>query len=266
MANRTYDILIIDDEEVIVNAIKMIAKFGEYTTASATNPKEALLLLEENNFNLIVTDIMMPEMDGFQFLDIVNQKKINTPVIMTTGYSTLENAVQALHKGAMAFVPKPFTLEELASVFVRGMEYVKIFDSIKNIGNNDDLLSIIPCPPKYSRLGFDSWMNEEFEGTVKIGVTDLFLNSVGNLDSIELMNVDENIHQGNTAFRITDSNENIHQVLAPIGGKIVSVNEKLIDNINLLAKDPYFDGWIYTVIPFSLEVEIEKLTSCSSDI
>ncbi len=266
MANTTYDILIIDDEEVIVNAIKMIARFGEYTTASATNPKEALRLLEETTFKLIVTDIMMPEMDGFQFLDIINQKKITTPVIMTTGYSTLENAVRALNNGAMAFVPKPFTLEELSSVFVRGMEYVEIFDSIKSRGNNYDLLSIIPCPPKYSRLGFDSWMNEEFEGTVKIGVTDLFLNSVGNLDSIELMKIDENIHQGNTALRVTDSNENIHQVLAPISGRIVSVNEKIIDNINLLAKDPYFDGWIYTVIPFSLESEIEKLTSCSSDI
>ena len=266
MTNTTYDILIIDDEEVIVNAIKMIAKFNEYTTASATNPEEALRLLEETTFKLIITDIMMPEMDGFQFLDIINKKKIKTPVIMTTGYSTLEIAVQALNNGAIAFVPKPFTLEELTSVFVRGMEYVNIFNSIALEGSDDNLLSIIPCPPKYSRLGFDSWMIEEFEGTVKIGVTDLFLNSVGNLDSIELLNADENINQGNTALKITDSNENIHQVLAPISGKIINVNEKIIDNINLLAKDPYFDGWIYTVIPFSLESEIEKLTSCSSDI
>lgn len=266
MTNKTYDILIIDDEEVIVNAINVIAKFNEYSTASATNPEDALRLLEETSFNLIITDIMMPEMDGFQFLDIVNQKKINTPVIMTTGYSTLENAVRALHNGAIAFVPKPFTLEELSSVFKRGMEYAKIFDEFSTESGNDDLLSIIPCPPKYFRLGFDSWMNEEFEGTVKIGVTDLFLNSVGTLDSIELMSVNENIYQGNTSLKIVDSNEDMHQVLAPISGKIISVNEKILDNINLLAKDPYFDGWIYTVIPSSLEDEVKKLTSCSSDI
>lgn len=266
MTNKTYDILIIDDEEVIVNAINMIAKFNDYTTATATNPKEALQLLDETTFNLIITDIMMPEMDGFQFLDIVNQKKIKTPVIMTTGYSTLENAVEALYKGAIAFVPKPFTLEELTSVFKRGMEYSKIFDKFSAVSGDDDLLSIVPCPPKYCRLGFDSWMNEEFEGTVKIGVTDLFLNSVGTLDSIELMSIDENIHQGNTALKIIDSNEDMHQVLAPVSGKIISVNEKIIENINLLAKDPYFDGWIYTVIPTSLVGEVEKLTSCSSDI
>ena len=264
--NKTYDILIIDDEEVIINAINMIAAFNEYTTASATNPKDALALLEETTFNLIITDIMMPEMDGFQFLEIVNKKKINTPVIMTTGYSTLENAVQALNNGAIAFVPKPFTLEELTSVFKRGMEYTKIFNKIASDNKGDDLLSIIPCPPKYFRLGFDSWMNEEYEGAVKIGVTDLFLNSVGTLNSVELMGVDENLHQGSSALKIVDSNEDIHQVLAPISGKIISVNIKIIENINLLAKDPYFDGWIYTVIPFSLESEVENLTSCSSDI
>lgn len=266
MKNKTYDILIIDDEEVIINAITMIATFNGYTTASATNPKDALALLEETTFNLIITDIMMPDMDGFEFLNIVNQKRIKTPVIMTTGYSTLENAVQSLNNGAIAFVPKPFTLEELTSAIKRGMEYAKISNRFLSINREDDLLSIIPCPPKYYRLGYDSWMNEEFEGTVKIGVTDLFLNSVGALNSIELMNVDENIYQGNTSFKIFDSNEDIHQVLAPISGRIVSVNEKILENINMLAKDPYFEGWIYTVIPFSLESEVENLTSCSIDI
>ncbi len=82
---------------------------------------------------------------------------------------------------------------------------------------------------KYFRLGYDSWMNEEYEGAVKIGVTDLFLNSVGNLDSVDLMSVDENLHQGSSALKIIDSNEDIHQVLAPISGKIISVNQKIVE-------------------------------------
>lgn len=264
--NKKYDILIIDDEEVIINAISMIATYNELTSATATNPKDALALLEETEFNLIITDIMMPEMDGFQFLEIVKQMKIKTPVIMTTGYSTLENAIRALNCGAIAFVPKPFTFEELTSVFKRGIEYSKITNKLYSRNDCDDLLSIIPCPPKYYRLGFDSWMNEEYTGTVRIGVTDLFLNSVGTLDSIDIMSIDENIYQGNASLKIIDSNEYIHQVLSPISGKIVSINEKLLENINLLAKDPYFEGWIYTIIPFSLEAEIKNLTSCSSDI
>jgi len=264
--NKKYDILVIDDEEVNINAINMIAKFNEYTTASAKNPTEALNLLNESTFNLIITDIMMPKMDGFQFLEILKQKKIKTPMIMTTGYSTLENAVKALNYGAIAFIPKPFTFEELTSVFKRGIEYSKISNKLFSRRISEDLLSIIPCPPKYYRLGFDSWMNEEFEGTVKIGVTDLFLNSIGSLGSIDLMSVDENIYQGNTALKIVDSNEYIHQVLSPISGKIVSVNQKILENINLLAKDPYFEGWIYKIIPFSLISETNNLTTCSLDI
>lgn len=264
--NKSYDILIIDDEEVIINAINMIAKYNELTSATAMNPIDALALLDEAKFNLIITDIMMPKMDGFQFLEAMQQMKIKTPVIMTTGYSTLENAIKALNCGAIAFVPKPFTFEELTSVFKRGIEYSKISDKLNSRMDCNDLLSIIPCPPKYYRLGFDSWMNEEFTGTVKIGVTDLFLNSVGALNSIEIMKVDDNIYQGNTSLKVIDSNEYIHQVLSPISGKIVSVNEKLLKNINLLEKDPYFEGWIYNIIPFSLEADIKNLTSCSSDI
>jgi len=263
MDKKQYDILIIDDEEVIINAINVIAKFNDYSTLSATNAQDALQLMENTSFKLIITDIMMPNMDGFQFLAIVKQKKIDSPVIMTTGYSTLENAVEALYKGAMAFVPKPFTLEELTSVFKRGMKYTKVFNAQNT---NDNLLSVIPCPPKYFRLGYDSWMNEEFEGTVKIGVTDLFLNSVGSLNSVELLKEDESIYQGKSALKILDSNEDIHQILSPISGKIIEVNNKIIEDVDLLSKDPYFAGWIYTIIPSSFEIEVEKLTSCSSDI
>lgn len=264
--NKTYDILIIDDEEVIINSIEMIAKFNEFSTVTASNANDALSLLEEMTFKIIITDIMMPEMDGFQFLELINRKKIKTPIIMTTGYSTLENAVQALNNGAIAFVPKPFTLEELTSVFKRGIEYARIFDGLNNGSLVDNLLSIIPCPLKYLRLGFDSWMYEEFEGTVRIGITDIFLNSVGTLKSIELMNCEDNLNQGSNALKIIDSNEDIHQVLSPISGKIIGVNQKIIENINLLAKDPYFEGWVYTIIPFSLESEVKNLSTCSSDI
>ena len=206
---------------------------------------------------------MMPEMDGFQFLEIAQKEKIDLPIIMTTGFSTLEHAVDALYYGAISFVPKPFTLEELSSVFKRGMRYSKV---LKNAKTKDDLLSVIPCPPKYFRLGFDSWLKEEFEGAVKIGVTDLFLNSIERINSIELLNVDDTIHQGSSALKITDSDEDIHQILSPISGKIICKNEKIINNNDLLEKDPYFDGWIYQILPFTFEEEVKKLISCSSDI
>jgi len=107
------DILIIDDEQLIIDAIKKIAKFEDFTTDTSLDVMEALNKLDKNSYNLIISDIMMPGKTGFELLEIINQKRITTPVIITTGFSTLENAVKALNEGAMGFIPKPFTVDDL---------------------------------------------------------------------------------------------------------------------------------------------------------
>ena len=60
-------------------------------------------------------------------------------------------------------------------------------------------------------------------------------------------------------------NDRIHKVLSPVSGRIVEVNENLKKNPNLIEKDPYFEGWIYRVIPADLDYEIKNLVPCSSD-
>ena len=67
-------------------------------------------------------------------------------------------------------------------------------------------------------------------------------------------------------LKIYDNNEFSHQVIAPISGKIIDINEKVIVNKSLLEKDPYFQGWIYRMIPENLEHEINNIIPCSSDI
>jgi len=262
------DILIIDDEQLIIDAIKKIAKFEDFTTDTSLDVMEALNKLDKNSYNLIISDIMMPGKTGFELLEIINQKRITTPVIITTGFSTLENAVKALNEGAMGFIPKPFTVDELISILHRGMKYNTLLKNkyLPSSLSDDDLLSFIPCPPKYHRLGFDTWILEGSEGTVKIGLTDLFLKSVGMINSFESLQIDESLHQGGTCLKIVDSNDLIHQLISPISGKIIDINQGIIDDASLLEKDPYFNGWIYRVIPNNLEHDINNLTPCSSDI
>ena len=267
MTKKKTDILIVDDEPIIIDAIQKVAEFEGFTTNTTCDANEALERLEKTDFNLIITDIMMPGKNGFEFLEIINKRKITSPVIMTTGFSTLENAVKALNEGAMGFIPKPFAADELTSIILRGMKYKILFkDKFNPGGVEDDLFSFVPCPPRYYRLGFDSWMNEDVEGTVKVGLTDLFLKSIGTFSNIELMNMEETIYQGGSCIRISDTEDSTHQMLSPISGKILSINEKIVNNISLLEKDPYFDGWIYTLVPSNFEKEIENLTPCSSDI
>ncbi len=211
---------------------------------------------------------MMPGKTGFELLEILNNKRITTPVIITTGFSTLDNAVKALNDGAMGFIPKPFTVDELTSIIFRGMKYQVLLKNkyLPSSLIQDDLLSFIHCPPKYYRLGFDSWVFENLEGTVMIGLTDLFLKSVGMINSFESYSVDETLYQGGSCLKVTDSNDLIHQLLSPISGKIIDINNKIIEDSTLLEKDPYFKGWIYRIIPNNLEHDLKNLTPCSSDI
>ncbi|MBI1931774.1 MAG: response regulator [Ignavibacteriales bacterium] len=261
------DILIIDDESVILDAIQKIVSLENLTSDACLDVDEALEKLETKSYRLIISDIMMPGKDGFQLLQILNQKRIPTPVIITTGYSTLENAVKVLYDGAIGFIPKPFTLEELISLVTRGLVYQKLFKDKFNLSkiSNDELLAFVPCPTKYYRLGHDSWLSYSAEGTILIGVTDLFLKSINSVKTIELMRRDETLYQGGVCAKITDSKELIHQLLSPISGKIIEINNQIFETKNLLEKDPYFEGWIYRIIPNNIDSELTNLIPCSSD-
>ena len=266
MSNKR-DILIIDDEQVILDAVSKIAESEGFKVDTVLDAKEALLKINQNNYSAILCDIMMPEMDGFQLLDKLNSDHKNIPVIMITGFSTAENAVNSLYKGAVDFIAKPFTFEEIISAIYRAIEYGKIQLKIENDKKGDKESSVIhvPCPPRYKRLGNISWMNLETQGTAVIGVTDMFLRTLHSVNNIEMMESENIVVQGNSCAKFEAENGLIHSCLAPIGGRIIERNEKLLTDPALLEKDPYFKGWIYRIIPSAIGYEIKYLIPCSSD-
>ncbi|MBI5731312.1 MAG: response regulator, partial [Ignavibacteriales bacterium] len=166
------NILIIDDEEVVISSISKIATSEGYLVDSVLDAYSALQKISSSKYDLIICDIMLPGMDGFQFLAELESKRIETPVVMTTGYSTIENAVKSLYAGAIEFIPKPFTVDEMISVISRGIKYGSI---IKLRKSNDDSVILVPCPAKYYRLGYSGWMNKDNDGSVLIGATDSFI-------------------------------------------------------------------------------------------
>ena len=90
------DILVIDDELTVTQAVVKVCSAEGMTVAAADNATEALRFLEDSKFRLVLCDIMMNELDGFQFLEELDRRGIQTPVVMMTGYSTVENAVKSL--------------------------------------------------------------------------------------------------------------------------------------------------------------------------
>ena len=266
LMNQT-KILIIDDERVILDAVSRIVSAEEIKADVETNALNALKMLSQKKYSLVLCDILMPEMNGFSVLEEIQNRNLNIPVIMITGYSTVENAVNSLYKGAIDFISKPFTFEELKSAINRGLEYSRLQKRVEEekYQKNGGAVTFVPCPPKYYRLGNLSWINLESEGIAILGATSLFLETIKELKKIELMNIDDLIIQGDSCANFITNDELVHHFLSPIGGRIIERNEILSNEITLMEKDPYFKGWIYKIIPADLEHDLKFLVSCASD-
>jgi CheY-like chemotaxis protein len=258
-------ILVVDDEQVIVDSVVRLCSDEGIDVDIALDASEALKKLERNTYQLIVTDIMMPGIDGFQLLAKLQEKQILTPVVITTGYSTVENAVKSLFEGAIDFLPKPFTIDELLSSIHRGIRYAGFMKDVQPRAGEIPKIDFAPCPVTYYRLGYLTWAKLEDDGSLKVGVTDIFLQTIRTIKKIDLFQIDEEIIQGNTCAQIETEIGLMHNILSPLTGRIVERNDEILENKDLMEKDPYFKGWMYTIIPSDLDYELKHLIPCSSD-
>jgi DNA-binding NtrC family response regulator len=110
----TQKILVVDDEETVCNSITKVLSRKGYRVSHALTVENALTILRETAFDLVITDLMMPGTTGLELLQILRDDYPELNVIMITGYASIESAVKATRLGAMAYLPKPFTPEELA--------------------------------------------------------------------------------------------------------------------------------------------------------
>jgi two-component system nitrogen regulation response regulator NtrX len=106
-------ILLIDDEASIRAALKEILEYESHEVTALDQAEAALKMLNEQSFDLIMSDIKMPRMDGLDFLARVKSLDIETPVVLITGHGSVETAVDALKKGAFDFLQKPLDLNRV---------------------------------------------------------------------------------------------------------------------------------------------------------
>lgn len=106
-------ILIIDDERSIRNTLKDILEFEKHEVMLAENGKAGLEMALGQHFDLIFSDIKMPEMDGIELLAHLVEKEVDAPVVMISGHGNIETAVECIKKGAFDFIEKPIDLNRL---------------------------------------------------------------------------------------------------------------------------------------------------------
>src|SRR4030065_2630440 len=115
-------VLIIDDEEVGLDVCREILEGDNYTEATHPDGVLGLTLAEEFGPEVVLVDLKMPGLSGFEVLERLRTRDPSIVPIVITGYATLASAVEAMQKGAYDFVPQPFTPEEFRLITRRALE------------------------------------------------------------------------------------------------------------------------------------------------
>jgi len=123
---HTSRILIVDDEQIALRNLEHIMKKEGYEVTSTQSGTNALKLMEEQQFDLVITDLKMEKVDGNQILRRSKELSPDTEVIMITGYASLQSAILAIKKGAYDYITKPFKLDEVRKVVKEALEKVML--------------------------------------------------------------------------------------------------------------------------------------------
>jgi two-component system response regulator PilR (NtrC family) len=122
MKNESIELLVVDDERSMVGFLDVLLTGEGYKVSTARNGKQALQLIEKKNYDLVLTDMKLGDINGIEVLKAAKEKNSETIVIMISAYSSTENAVEAMNVGAYDFVPKPFDNVELRQTIKRALE------------------------------------------------------------------------------------------------------------------------------------------------
>ncbi|MGZ5030106.1 MAG: sigma-54-dependent transcriptional regulator [Methylobacter sp.] len=154
---KQYDVLVVEDDLSLCEALCDTLEISGYRVVSARNGTEALMKLEHGQFKLVVSDVQMPVMDGFQLLKNMQHKHSETPVLLMTAFGTIPKAVEAMQAGASDYLIKPFDAQALVS---KVADYVSINPAAANTAGNE-------------RVVQDESMKKLYALTAKVAKTDV---------------------------------------------------------------------------------------------
>ncbi|HXG67228.1 MAG TPA: sigma-54 dependent transcriptional regulator [Blastocatellia bacterium] len=119
---KRFRILVIDDEEQMLDALRLNLEISGYAVTAARSGMEGLALFENGEYDLVLADLQLPDIDGIEVLKKIKEKAPTTEVIIISGYGTVSRAVEATKAGAFHFVEKPFEFDALQVLIERALE------------------------------------------------------------------------------------------------------------------------------------------------
>jgi CheY-like chemotaxis protein len=268
VSNPKAKILCVDDEEVILGSFRKILVLDGYSVDTVETGQEALGLIQKHHYDFLFTDLKMPMMDGVEVTKSVKHLRPDIDVIIITGYASVETAVETMKYGAMDYVQKPFTEDELLEFVKKTL--IKRQDRIQKQLKPQVHITHLPSSGEFVKGEFSipggvfitknhTWVSMNQEGTVKIGIDDFAKKLIGRVHSIELPNLGMNVKAGQPLFTIKQGNRNV-TFHSPVSGKVSQVNTYLKENLDALDVTPYERNWICAFDADNIDNEIKGMS------
>jgi CheY-like chemotaxis protein len=260
-------ILAVDDEPVILDSFRRILVLGGYSVDTVESGREALHLVRQRDYDFVFSDLKMPGMDGVEVVKAVHHLRPDVDVAVITGYGTIETAVETMQHGAVDYVQKPFTEEELLDFTSRlcikrearleALREPTVRVVAPEVAEGTPLHEY--CVPGGAFLSDGHvWVRIEADGSARAGLDDFARKALGSVDRVELPEPGKQVARGGLLFSVRHGDDHA-AFTAPLTGRVVEVNGNLGRDARRLTSSPYEAGWVCRIEPSDLAGELDSL-------
>ncbi len=238
-------ILILDDDPVVTLSCKRILGAEGYSISTVEKGEDALNKLAKEDFDLLISDIRLPDISGMTVLKEARIIKPGTDVVMITGYPTLEDAKESTRLGAEQYLEKPFTPEFMINVAK------KIFDKrgwiLRQAFIDEFRDSVVSLRDKENPVIFykeGTWARPTKNGLWEMGCDLRYWLLTGNLMYVEFIKGIDKLKAGQPFARIYSSSGQGSDLLSPMNAELREINTKANDVMAALLKEHLSEGWL----------------------
>ena len=252
-------ILVIDDEPIVCESFTSILSNEGYKVDTRISPQEGLDCAISKNYNLVFLDLKMEGMDGIDLFHKLREKAPDLPVIVVTGYPSMETALECIKLRASDYIIKPFTPDDILKLTKQIIPEVSpLSKDVEAKLKERTVFQEWKPSGKPVLFHKTAWLQQGKDGTVRVGsqLPDFIAD---NIAEIMLPEVNDKVYQGlplagsllNYKFSI--------MIPSPLSGKVIDVNHKLNANPTIIEENYFNECWIARIDPSDLEKDLAQI-------
>jgi len=251
----------------VLEGYRRILSLEGYSMDTVETAQEALGLVRKNDYDFLFTDLRMPDMDGLDLTKAVKHLRPDIDVVVITGYGTIESAVATIRFGAMDYVEKPFSPDELAAFtnkcLIRRRDRIEKETSprvqlVTAAVEESHSPNVINVPGGIYVSPEHTWVGIDITGEARVGLDDFALKSLEDIKDIDFPAQGNHVGKGEPLFTLRRGERTL-TFPSPLTGRITGVNHDLTYYLELVTRRPFALGWICCLEPVKLSEELGQL-------